>query len=55
MADASQGITRDQLVWTADAYIRPETYQAALARIIDAQHRLPIATLWPELTVGARL
>ncbi len=46
MADASQGITRDQLVWTADAYIRPETYQAALARIIDAQHRLPIATLW---------
>lgn len=46
MADASQGITRDQLVWTADAYIRPETYQAALARIIDAQHRLPITTLW---------
>ncbi|CAO3383320.1 Tn3 family transposase [Azospirillum argentinense] len=46
MADASQGITRDQLVWTADAYIRPETYQAALARIIDAQHRLPIAALW---------
>ncbi len=46
MADASQGITRDQLVWTADAYIRPETYQAALARIIDAQHRQPIATLW---------
>jgi len=29
----------------ADAYIRPETYQAALARIIDAHHRLPIAAI----------
>ena len=25
---------------TADAYIRPETYQAALVRIIDAHHHL---------------
>src|SRR5262249_26270852 len=27
MAAASQGVTRDQLIWTADAYIRPETYK----------------------------
>jgi hypothetical protein len=27
-----------KLIWTADAYTRPETYAAALARIIDA-HR----------------
>lgn len=46
MAEASQGVTRDQLIWTADAYIRPETYQAALARIIDAHHRLPMAAVW---------
>ena len=46
MAAASQGVTRDKLIWTADAYIRPETYQAALARIIDAHHRLPIAATW---------
>ena len=36
MAAASHGVTRDKLIWTADAYIRPETYKAALARIIDA-------------------
>jgi TnpA family transposase len=46
MAAASHGVTRDQLIWTADAYIRPETYKAALARIIDAHHALPIATIW---------
>jgi hypothetical protein len=34
MAAASHGVTRDQLIWTADAYIRPETYKAGLARII---------------------
>lgn len=53
MADASQGVTRDQLVWTADAYIRPETYRAALARIIEAQHRLPIAALWGSGTTSS--
>lgn len=46
MAEASQGVTRDQLIWTADAYIRPETYQAALVRIFDAHHRLPMAAVW---------
>ena len=27
MAAASHGVTRDKLIWTADAYIRPETYK----------------------------
>lgn len=48
MAAASQGVTRDKLVWTADAYIRPETYRAALARIIDAHHALPVAAVWGD-------
>jgi hypothetical protein len=48
MAAASQGVTRDQLIWTADAYIRPETYKAALARIINAHHTLPIAAIWGD-------
>jgi TnpA family transposase len=48
MAAASQGVTRDELIWTADAYIRPETYQVALTRIIDAHHLLPIAALWGD-------
>jgi TnpA family transposase len=46
MAAASRGVTRDQLIWTAGAHIRPETYKAALARIIDAHHALPIAAVW---------
>src|SRR5208337_1953172 len=49
----SQGVTRDQLVWTADAYIRSETYQAALVRIIDAHHRLPVAALWGAGTTSS--
>src|SRR5208337_4901924 len=53
MAEASRGVTRDQLVWTADAYIRSETYQAALVRIIDAHHRLPVAALWGAGTTSS--
>ena len=53
MAAASQGVTRDQLIWVADAYIRPETYKAALGRIIDAHHRLPVAALWGAGTTSS--
>ncbi|HEY3849071.1 MAG TPA: Tn3 family transposase, partial [Acetobacteraceae bacterium] len=53
MAAASQGVTRDQLIWTADAYIRPETYKAALARIIDAHHALPVAAAWGDGTTSS--
>jgi TnpA family transposase len=53
MADASHGVTRDKLVWTADAYIRPETYKAALAKIIDAHHALPIAGIWGDGTTSS--
>lgn len=48
MAAASQGVTRDQLIWTQDAYIREDTYRAALAVIINAQHHLPIARIWGD-------
>jgi TnpA family transposase len=48
MAAASHGVTRDKLIWTADAYIRPATYKAALARIIDAHHALPIVAIWGD-------
>ena len=53
MAAASHGVTRDQLIWIADAYIRPETYQAALARIINAHHALPIAAIWGDGTTSS--
>ena len=48
MAAASHGVTREKLVWTADAYIRPEAYKAALVRIINAHHALPVATIWGD-------
>jgi TnpA family transposase len=50
MAEASQGVTVDQLTWTKSAYIRDETYQRALATIINAHHALPIATVWGQGT-----
>lgn len=53
MAAASQGVTRDQLVWTQDAYIREDTYNAALATIIDAHHCLPIAAVWGDGTTSS--
>jgi hypothetical protein len=53
MAAASHGVTRDKLIWIADAYIRPETYQAALARIINAHHALPVAATWGDGTTSA--
>jgi TnpA family transposase len=53
MAAASQGVTRDQLVWTQDAYIREDTYNAALSAIINAHHRLPIAEVWGDGTTSS--
>jgi TnpA family transposase len=53
MAEASHGVTRDQLVWTKDAYVRDETCRAALARLVDAHHALPIAALWGDGTTSA--
>ena len=53
MAAASHGVTRDKLIWTADAYIRPDTYKAALARIIGAHHALPIAFSWGDGTTSS--
>lgn len=53
MAEASQGVTPDQLVWTKSAYIAPDNYKAALARIIDAHHTLPIAAVWGQGTTSS--
>lgn len=53
MAAASEGVTRDQLMWTHDAYIREETYRAALASIINAHHRLPFSAVWGSGTTSS--
>jgi TnpA family transposase len=49
----SHGVTCDKLLRTAAAYIRPETYKAALARIINAHHALPVAAIWGDGTTSS--
>src|SRR3546814_17340668 len=46
MAAARQGVTRDQLTWPHDAYIRDDSYRSALALLINAPHRLPFSRVW---------
>src|SRR3546814_11276714 len=50
MAAASQGVTRDQLLWTRDAYIRDDSYRAALALLIPPHPRLPFPRVWRDGT-----
>lgn len=53
MAEAAQGPSVRQLAWTADWHIRPETYASALARIVDAQHRHPLAAQFGESVIAS--
>lgn len=46
MAESSRGVTLHQLNLMIERYIRPETYAAALAAIVDAQHAAPFSALW---------
>jgi TnpA family transposase len=46
MAESSRGITIHQLNLMIDRHIRPDTYAAAVAAIVDAQHTEPFAAVW---------
>ncbi len=46
MAEACHDTSWRQLCWTADWHVREECYAQALAGLIDAQHRLPLAAHW---------
>lgn len=46
MAESSRGVTIHQLNLMTERHIRPETYAAALAAIVDAQHAAPFSALW---------
>ena len=37
-----------RLLWTAEWHLRDETYQAALAWLVDAIHAQPFTALWGE-------
>jgi TnpA family transposase len=46
MAESSRGLTIHRLNLVIDRHIRPETYAAALAAVVDAQHAQPFAAVW---------
>ena len=48
MADACALVTRHQLAWTASWHLREEGYGRALAALVDAQHRVPLARLFGD-------
>jgi TnpA family transposase len=50
MAEATEdpGTTYERLAWAGDWHIREETYQKALADIVNAHYRLPFASHWGE-------
>jgi hypothetical protein len=49
--EETAAVAEDDLA--AHAYIRPETYKAALAKIINAHHALPVATTWGDGTTSS--
>ena len=46
MAENSRGLTIHQLNLVINRHVRPETYAAALAAVVDAQHAQPFAAVW---------
>ncbi|WP_127993255.1 Tn3 family transposase (plasmid) [Methylobacterium fujisawaense] len=45
MAAASQGVTRDQLFWTRDAFIRDETRGEGMSKLLHPPTRYPLTRL----------
>ena len=48
MARSSGMFSHTRLLWTAEWHLRDETYQAALACLVDAIHAQPFTALWGE-------
>jgi hypothetical protein len=48
MAHSSGIFSPSRLLWTAEWHLRDETYQAALACLVDAIHAQPFSALWGE-------
>ena len=53
MSEACHDTTWRQLCWTADWHVREECYAQALAGLIDAQHRQPLAAHWGSGTTSS--
>ena len=48
MAWSSGIFSHTQLLWTAEWHLRDETYQAALACLVDTIHAQPFTALWGD-------
>jgi TnpA family transposase len=48
MADSSKVFSHSQLLWIAEWHVRDETYQAALACLVDAIHAQPFTKIWGD-------
>jgi TnpA family transposase len=46
MAEACDLVSQRQLGWLSSWHLREETYGTALARLVNAQHRMPLAALF---------
>nr|WP_157091797.1 Tn3 family transposase [Methylobacterium nodulans] len=46
MAESSRGVTIHQLNLVIERHVRPETYAAGVAAIVDAQHAEPLSAIW---------
>jgi len=53
MAEACGLVTRRQLGWLSAWHLREDSYGAALARLVEAQHRLPLAALFGDGTASS--
>jgi hypothetical protein len=53
MAEACPGTSLARLSWLVAWHIRDETYSKALAKLVDHQHRLPLAAHWGEGTTSS--
>jgi TnpA family transposase len=48
MAAACSEVTLPRLAWAASWHLSEETYKQALARVVDAQRRMPLAARWGD-------
>jgi len=53
MAEACSTMSYTKLSWLAAWFIRDETYTKALAELVNAQHRQPLARVWGEGTTSS--
>ncbi|WP_203566189.1 Tn3 family transposase [Aurantimonas aggregata] len=48
MAESSRGVTIHRMMLMVDRHLRPETYAAATAVLVDAQQAHPFAAIWGD-------